>query len=66
MLEGNHAPQLCFLPWYNYLHEFNFADTNMNNSETALEIKNLSPVSSGGCSVEIKKEETKPDELPLI
>lgn len=43
-----------FLPRYNYINEFSFADTNMSNSGTALEIKSLSPVSNsvpGTCLV---------------
>lgn len=62
----SHSFFVFLLPWYNYLHGFNFADTDTNNSESALEIKNPSPVSSRGCSVEIKNEKTKPAEQPLI
>lgn len=35
-----------FFPWYNYLNEFSFADTDMNNSGAALQIKTPSPGSN--------------------
>lgn len=53
-----------FLPWYNYLNEFSFADRHMNNCGAALQIKNLYPVSNSEptetCLVGCLKRKNKP------